>query len=77
MKRKVYYVIHCTSEENQNGIFHYSAPLKTEKAARYLAVQKRIDLGNGDGHVAVEGHQEVYEHYAWRLEGEVEQVDYL
>lgn len=76
MKRIVYYVVSCTSEENQNGVFHFSDPRDSEASARDIAEHKRNELGN-DGHVAIEKHHEIYEHNEWREAGGSEHVDYL
>lgn len=80
MKRIVYYVIHATSKENQDGIFHYSKPFERAGEAVLSAKRQREILGNNDGHVAVEKHYEVYEHNEWRIDhdaGGSEHVLYL
>lgn len=64
-KRNVYYVISCTSEENQKGVFHYSDPYESLDAARIYGLKRREYLGNGEGHVSIEFHREVYEHNDW------------
>jgi hypothetical protein len=80
MKRIVYYVISCTSDENQAGIFHYSQPYVHESSARKFALQKRERQGDKEGHIAIEKHHEVSRFNSWEVDhdgGGVEQVDYL
>lgn len=79
MKREVYYIISCTSEENQSGIFHYSEPYRELKNAKVYAKKRREFLGN-DGHVAIEKHHERYERNDWQIDhdnGGAEQIDYF
>lgn len=80
MVRTVFYVIHCTSEENDNGVFHYSSPIKDEETARKVAVIERTKHTLGDGHVVVERHHEVYRDGSWCIEheaGGTEHIDYF
>ena len=58
--RIVYYIIQCTSEENQNGIFHYSKPFKNEAFVINATKKVRNDF------VVIEKHHEVYDNYEWR-----------
>jgi hypothetical protein len=60
MKRTVYYIIHCSSEENQNGMFHYSKPFISFALAKQAS--KRIK----DDFVVIEKHHEIYDRYEWR-----------
>lgn len=79
MKRIIYYVVSCTSEENQNGVFHYSDGHRNETNARVIAVKRRGELGN-EGHVAIEKHYEIYENNEWRIDhegGGSVHIDYL
>jgi len=79
MKRIVFYVVSCTSEENEKGIFHYSEPYKEVKNTRTYAEKVREALGN-DGHVAIEKHHEVFDHIEWRIDhdnGGSVHIDYL
>lgn len=67
MKRVIYYVIWANSEENDNGIFHYSEGSQTESKARAIALHRREKLGS-EGHVAIEKHFEKYECNEWRID---------
>lgn len=60
MERVVYYTIHASAEENQNGTFHFSKPYSSQKKA--LADAKKIK----DDFVAVEKHHEIWDRYEWR-----------
>ncbi len=74
--RTVYYVVSCTSEENQNGIFKYSQPFEKEINARDYAERCRKYLGN-DGHVAIESHKEIFENNEWRIDPEIEAIHHI
>lgn len=78
--RIVYYIIHCTSAENQQGVFHYSEPFTLLEDAGKLAQKYRDSFPPGEGHVAIEQHHEVYDGYAWQIDhdrGGSEHVAYL
>lgn len=60
MTREVYYVVHASSEENQNGIFHgLRTPIKTLELARQIAAQTKDDF------VVITKHREVFERHEW------------
>lgn len=59
MTRTVYYTIHCSSEENQTGTFHYSEPYTLKELAVKNAKLIKDDF------VTVEKHDEILQDYDW------------
>jgi hypothetical protein len=68
MKRIAYYVINCSSEENQDGIFHYSKPFVDIVLAQEAA--RRLTSKRPDDFVRLEAHKEFYEHNDWHIDHE-------
>ncbi len=64
MKRIVYYIVHASSEENQNGVFHFSEPYSDLATVRKAAKNIRDDFR--DDNVVIEKHHEVYDRWEWR-----------
>lgn len=71
----MFYIVFCTSDENDRGIFHYSRPFITENKATEFAIKTREKLKD-EGHVAIEKHYEIFEHYEWRTTNWIH-IDYL
>ena len=78
MKRIVYYIIHCSAEENQDGTFHHSKPFKVLALARQASTKIKDDF------VAIEKHHEYFRGVEYKPEcqweidheaGGVEQVE--
>lgn len=59
MKRIIFYVLHCTTEERDNGIEHYE-PFNTKKEA----IQRAGQISK-DEFIAIEKHNEIYERNEW------------
>lgn len=61
MRRESYYIISCSSEENQKGVFHYSLRFATLKEAIKEAEKINADF------LSIEKHIEEWDRYEWRL----------
>ena len=59
MKRIKYYVIHCTTEERDNGKDHYES-FDDEKDA----IKRAKEISN-DEFISVEKHNEIWERNQW------------
>lgn len=59
MKRKIYYTIHCTTEERDKGVEHHE-----RFATKELAIKRANEI-SPDEFVCVELHNEIFTRNEW------------